>query len=39
MEKNIKKCRDNKKVLKIFATREASKVLKDGLSRGVMMGP
>ncbi len=34
MERNLKRCKDQNKVLKIFATRNVSKVLKDGFSTG-----
>jgi len=34
MDKNIKRCKDNKKTLKIFATRTVTKVLKDGFTTG-----
>lgn len=34
MDQNLKHCEDQDKVLKIFATRSVSKVLKDGFSTG-----
>lgn len=34
MDKNIKSCRENKKILKIFAKRTISKILKDKFSTG-----
>jgi len=34
MDQNIKHCKDQDKVLKIFATRNVSKVLKEGFSTG-----
>ncbi len=34
LDNNIRACRDNNKVIKIFATRTATEVLKDGFSTG-----
>lgn len=33
-DKNLKPCKDYKKAIKIFATRDADKILKDGFSTG-----
>ncbi|MFA5360435.1 MAG: transglutaminase-like domain-containing protein [Candidatus Paceibacterota bacterium] len=34
MDKNLKQCKDYKKALRIFATRNAAKILKDGFTTG-----